>query len=300
MNQHRLRTPRSPVARPIGERFALERLFGRISDLSTLAAGAQEIIHLAKRSSKSLEDLQKLIRTDPSLVALLLRRVNSSYYGLSTQVTDLKVAARLLGFREVRNLAITIYLSRMFDPPMEIGTFSTQGLWGHSVAVAAASHLVSRVCGCAVPADAYVAGLLHDIGLLLINRQMRRHFMQLVEQVQHLDPTLEVERELYLFNHAHLGAHVAAHWDFPGAIVDAIHYHHEVEHYAGVHRDLVYVVSVANYLCSRAGWTSLGVHNVTVPPDRTYRILGLDEMALSIIWEELTPTLEKAVFLAEV
>jgi hypothetical protein len=60
----------------------------------------------------------------------------------------------------------------------------------------------------------------------------------------------------------------------------------------------VYVVSVANYLCSRAGLTSLGVHNVAPPPDEVYRGLGLDQVTLAIIWEELDATLDKAGALA--
>ncbi len=256
-------------------------------------------MRLSRGPSGSLEELQELIQSDPSLVALLLRRVNSSYYCLDTEVHDLAVAANLLGFREFSNLAVTVYMSRMFAPAMSFSTFSMVGLWGHSVAVAAASHLVSRVCGCGIATDAYMAGLLHDIGLLLACRQMRRRFLQVVEQVQRNAPTCEIERQVYSFDHAQLGAHVARTWEFSDEIVDAIAYHHEVDRYNGPHRDLVFVVAAANYLCSRAGWTSMGVHNVSIPPDDTYRVLGLDEVALSIIWDELSPTLEKASLLAD-
>ena len=285
--------------RPMGRGPALKRLFARISDLSNLSIGAQQIVRLSRGTSTSLEELQELIQTDPSLVALLLRRVNSSYYCLDTEVHDLSVAAHLLGFREFSNLAVTVYLSRMFTPSMSFGTFSMVGLWGHSVAVAAASHLVSRVCGCGSATDAYMAGLLHDIGLLFACRQMRRRFIQVVERARSSVSTCELEREIYSFDHAQLGAHVAKTWEFSDAIVDAIAYHHDAGRYDGVHRDLVFVVAAANYLCSRAGWTSLGVHNVSIPPDDTYRVLGLDEVALSIIWEELAPTLEKASLLAD-
>jgi putative nucleotidyltransferase with HDIG domain len=293
---------RSPIDTPAGARSApsgsLQRLFARITETSSLSSNAQEIVRLASRSSGSLEDLQKLIQADPSLVALLLRRVNSSYYHLDQQVQDLSVAARLLGFREFRNLAITVYMSRMFDISTDIGTFRKAALWSHSVAVAAAAHLVSRVCGCGVPADAYIAGLLHDIGLLLINRHMRRRFAQVVERVRSMTPTCEVERSVYAFDHAQLGGHVTRYWDFPAPVVDAIQYHHDVDAYAGPHRKLVYVIAAANYLCSRAGWTSLGVHNVPLPPDPVYRTLGLDQVALAVIWDELLPTLDKAVSLA--
>jgi HD-like signal output (HDOD) protein len=159
---------------------------------------------------------------------------------------------------------------------------------------------VSRVCGCGTPGEAYTAGLLHDIGLLLCCRQMRRRFMQVVERLTSHSLTQDVERHVYSFDHAQLGAFVAKNWEFPDAIVDAIGHHHEVGRYTGPYRELVYVVATANYFCSRAGWTSLGVHNVALPPDDIYRILGLDQVALAIIWEELTPTLEKASYLAHV
>jgi hypothetical protein len=82
--------------------------------------------------------------------------------------------------------------------------------------------------------------------------------------------------------------------------VDAIQYHHDVEVYAGPHRELVFVVAAADYLCSRAGWTSMGIHNIPLPPDIVYRTLGLDQLALAIIWDELPPTLEKAASLATI
>ncbi len=285
--------------RPMGRGVALKRLFSRISDMSSLAIGAQQMVRLT-RESASLDELQQLIQTDPSLVAQIVRRVNSPYYHLDAEVHELTVAARLLGFREFSNVAFTVYLSRMFSPPMDFGTFSMVGLWGHSVAVAAAAQLVSRVCGCATPADAFTAGLLHDIGLLLACRQMRRRFIQVVERIQDRTPTQNVERDIYSFDHAQLGGHIARTWEFPDSIVDAIAHHHQVENYSGPHKPLVYVVATANYLCSRAGWTSLGVHNVELPPNNTYRILGLDQIALSVIWDELADTLENACSLAEV
>ncbi|MHB8971444.1 MAG: HDOD domain-containing protein [Pirellulaceae bacterium] len=289
-----------PPASGSPRKVGLQRLFARITDLAPFSINAQEIVRLANRSSGSLEDLQKLIQADPSLVALILRRVNSSYYHLDQQLHELAAAARLLGVREFHNLAITVYLSRMFEMSADVGAFRVAGLWSHSVAVAAASHLVSRVCGRGVPADAYLAGLLHDIGLLLVSRQLRRRFKQVVDRVRKLVSTPVLERSVYSFDHGQLGGYVAKQWDFPPSVVDAIQYHHDVEVYAGPHRELVFVVAAADYLCSRAGWTSMGVHNIPLPPDIVYRTLGLDQLALAIIWEELPPTLEKAASLATI
>ena len=88
--------------------------------------------------------------------------------------------------------------------------------------------------------------------------------------------------------------HVARAWELPDPIVDAIAHHHDVAGYRGPHQELVYVVAAANHLCSRSGWSSLGVHNVPLPPDDVYRILKLDHVALAVIWEELAYTLDRA------
>ena len=200
--------------RPGARGVALQQLFARITEFSGLNLGAQEVVRLIGKSA-NLDDLQTLIGNDPSVVAQVLRRVNSPYYGLDAEVHDLPVAARLLGFREFSNLALTVHLSRMFAPELTYGSFSVSGLWGHSVAVAAAAQLIARVCGCADPSDAFLAGLLHDVGLLFCCRQMRRRFLQVVEGIQGRTTTPTVERQIYSFDHAQLGGYVARRWEFP-------------------------------------------------------------------------------------
>jgi HD-like signal output (HDOD) protein len=118
--------------------------------------------------------------------------------------------------------------------------------------------------------------------------------------VQRVGSVVAEERAVYGFDHAELGAYLARQWDFPAAVADAIQFHHEVDAYKGRHREFVCVLAATNYLCSRAGWTSLGVHNHPLPPDSVYRTLGLDQLALAVIWDELLPTLEKATSLAAV
>lgn len=259
---------------------------------------AQEIARTLQGQGGKLDEILRLIQMDAPLVALILRRVNSPYYRLDRPVQDLPSAARLLGVRELRNLALTVQLARMFEVPVDVGTFRAANLWNHSVAVAAASHLISRVCGCAIPADAFLAGLLHDIGLLLLSRQMRKRFIRVVDRIRPDTSTAEVERQIYGFDHAELGGCAAREWGFPPAIVDTVEFHHKSEYYAGTHGEMVFVVAAANYFCSRSGWTSVGVHNIPLPPDAAYRALGLDQVALAIIWDELLPTLENAAFLA--
>ncbi len=279
-------------------REALERLFSRIGDVACLPAAAEKVLRITQSEDADTEQLCEAIQNDPVLVARILRRLNSSYYALSQKICDLKTAVSLLGMREIRNLALTVFVSKTFDGAAEHGTYRRENLWAHSVGVAVASRLVARVCGLAGCEEAYVAGLLHDIGLILIDQTLQRHFHKLVDSINEQTPTHIVESRMLSFDHAMLGGFVARRWNFPDNVADAITFHHQPWCYTGQYKELVNVVAVANYLCSRAGVTSLGVHNVPPPPDEIYSGLGLDQVTLAIIWEELDAALEKASSLA--
>ena len=279
-------------------RDSLERLFVRMEQVATLPVIAQKVLQITDSEHAQPDELREAIQTDPILVARILRRLNSSYYALSTKITDLRTAISLLGYREIRNLAMTVCMSRLYETPGHHGTYRREALWEHCVAVGAAARLVARVCGRGVPEEAYIAGLLHDLGIILIDQSLRRHFCQVVSMISPTVSTCEAENQVLSFDHALLGGFVAAKWSLPEPVVDAIAFHHSPGEYRGPHRDLVHVVAIANYLCSRAGWTSLGVHNVPAPPDQVYAGLGLDQISLAIIWDELEPTLGRAESLA--
>jgi putative nucleotidyltransferase with HDIG domain len=279
-------------------RAALERLFGRIGEVTTLPTAADKVLRLTESDTADGEQLREAIMADPVLVARILRRLNSSYYALSHRVSDLKAAISLLGLREIRNLALTVFVSRLFEGGAPHRAYRREQLWTHSVGVAVASRLVARVCGRGAGEEAYIAGLLHDIGLILLDQTLRRHFTHVLEQLDAQTPTHIVENRILSFDHAVLGGFVARKWNFPEPVADAITFHHQPWCYTGPYRDLVHVVAVANYLCSRAGVTSLGIHNVPPPPDEVYAGLGLDQISLAIIWDELDTALEKASALA--
>ena len=279
-------------------RLALERLFARIGDVTTLPAAAQKVLRITDDASADPEKLREAIQGDPVLVARILRRLNSSYYALSQRISDLKTAISLLGQREIRNLALTVFLSRFYEGSAGHGRYRREDLWAHSVGVAVASRLVARVCGRGACEEAYIAGLLHDLGLILLDQTLQRHFYKVIDALDEQTPTYIVESRILTFDHALLGGFVARRWNFPDAVADAITFHHQPWCYTGPHKEIVQVVAVANYLCSRAGVTSLGVHNVPPPSDEIYAGLGLDQVTLAIIWDELDVALEKATSLA--
>ena len=268
-------------------RFSLDWLFTKIARLATLPLIAEQILRLSLELRADTSGLVEVIKSDPAMTASILRRVNSSYFGMTQKVNGLERAAILLGGLELRNLALTVVVKRMFDRPATYGSYDREALWRHSMAVAATARKIARVTGSVPQHDAYIAGLLHHVGTLCIDLHMRTNFCTLIEQLQDDRPSYCQEREILLFDQAQLGAHVTRSWHFPNRITDAIHYHEIPLEYAGEHEKLVYIVSVADYLCSRAGMTAMGVFNTRPPEDRAYAVLGVDRVALAIIWEDL-------------
>ncbi|HEX5106450.1 MAG TPA: HDOD domain-containing protein, partial [Pirellulaceae bacterium] len=220
-------------------RAALERLFLRIGEVATLPTAAQKILTLTENPDANVDGLRDAIQGDPVLVARLLRRLNSSYYSLSQKVTDLKTAVTLLGTREIRNLALTVFVSRFYEAKGAHGTYKREDLWAHSVGVGAAARLVARVCGRGAPEEAFIAGLLHDIGLILLDQSLRRHFHRVIEAIDPATPTHIVENRILTFDHAILGGFVARKWRIPEPVTAAITFHHQPWCYSGPHNDLV-------------------------------------------------------------
>ena len=273
---------------------ALERLFTRIGEVSSLPAAALRIINVANDELSGAKDLIAAVETDPSLAVRVLRTVNSTFYSIRNRVGDLKTAVSLLGMKEVRNLALTVHVSRMFAASGDYRTYRREGLWRHLVAVASTSRLIAEVSD-AVPRDeAYVAGLLHDVGLILLDQHLRRQFKNILDGLERYPSTIAAERSVLPFDHTELGQAVTRRWKLAESISAAAGFHHEPARYEGPHRKIVHLVCLANYLCTRSDVSSLGVNNVAPPGDDVYRELGIQAETMTRIASRLSETLTAA------
>jgi len=277
---------------------ALERLFLRLGQLSSLPAVAQRILQVADNNESNSADLLNVVEQDPTLSIRILRTVNSSIFGIPNEVADLQTAISMLGFVEVRNLALTVYVARLCEHSSSYRSFSREGLWKHMVAVGTIARMLAKIYRRVEPEEAYVAGLLHDVGMLLIDQYMHDSFCQVIDLVSEGVETTAAERQILTFDHTDLGAFVARKSNFPDRVVDAIHYHHRPDDCHSSGKALLNIVSVANFLASRKGICSLGVHNVAAPTDKICAFLGLNKKKLASISEEVDSVLEAANVLA--
>jgi HD-like signal output (HDOD) protein len=169
-----------------------------------------------------------IIRGDVSISAKILQLVNSSYFGLPVHVTDVSHAVALLGLNVVKPLVLSSGLFQQFAPG-SLGEFSLSYLVDHSTEVALAARCVAQLEG-AAPEDcdhAFMAGMLHDLGQLVLAKNFTAQYDQMREHARESDSALhELEQAEFDATHADLGAYLLGLWGLPAPIVEAIVWHH--------------------------------------------------------------------------
>ena len=208
------------------ERDRVARILAQVEDIPTLPTTVAEVLRIVNTPECSAGRLSALILADPALSARVLRLANSAYYGFPRAVSSVLQAITLLGFATLRNVALSAAVFDLFRPTSG-RTLDLEGLWRHSVAVAASSKLVARRIRYTPLEKAFTAGLLHDLGKLIIARYLhssQERIMALVESES--IPIGDAEQRVLSVSHPAFGAWLAARWSFPPSLVDAIAFHH--------------------------------------------------------------------------
>lgn len=286
------------TASPQSPETLVKRLFSRISEVSTLPTVAVKIIEVANDPGTGADDLLRVVQFDAALAARIMRTVNSSYYSMQNKVADLKLAITLLGFKEIRNLAMTAYVSQLFKKGAGHGTYTREGLWNHLIGVGIVARMIAEISHRTAPREAYLAGLLHDLGLILIDQYLNTPFCKVIDALTEETPMCEVERAHLGFDHTELGQYVGQQWCLPEHLTTTIRYHHCPLEYEGEHRDMVYVVALADFFCNAKGASPLGVRNMQTPPNEVFGGLGLSKSHVSEIWSKLDEALKSADVMA--
>ncbi len=238
-------------------RITLTELLDQVESLAPLPAVASRVMQVVEEDRFSAYDLAAVIATDTALTAKILRLANSAFYGYPRRIATVRDGVVLIGFRAVRSTAVAAAIVEMF-PPSGHGPFQVDLFWGHSVACGLVAEIMARETGYARPDQAFTAGILHDIGRLLLSQYQPDGFGQaLYRALQDGAPLEEAERIQFGFDHSLLGARLAERWNFPGELCQAIQHHHDLAH-AMDRSGLTYVVAHANALCHQHGlWCGL-------------------------------------------
>ena len=217
-----------------------------VRDLPALPAAVLELLDMLSRDEVDTSALAAKISLDQALTAKTLRLANSSFYGLARHVTSVAEANTVLGLRTVRTVVTAAALTGSFKPPACQG-FTFVEFWRRAVTTAVGAKLVATAAGVDTEA-AFTAGLLHDIGQLVLASSFPVRYAQVLAHQSASGIGLRAaEQALLGIDHAALGALVTEHWHFPRRIVDAIGNHHTKPALAG-NGDLDAIVFVADQL----------------------------------------------------
>lgn len=266
--------------------LSLEEIVQKTTDLPTIPAAAMAVIQESESPASTASSVANHIAQDHALTARVLRLANSAYYGLSRQVDDLQEAVVVLGMRSIRNLAIVASTYPWMSVALRGYGLGPKMMWTHSFAVGVGAQLLARQSGKADDDVAFTAGLLHNLGKLAMNIWLEKRLSAMLQFAMRENLTFDqVERKLFGYDHAEVGAYLAERWNLPPRLVAAMRYHHQPDHCTPTD-PIVDCVHVADYLTMSLGF-GLGadglryefcqsaLDRLAIPPHQTERLLDI-------------------------
>lgn len=266
----------------------LEHILKRVQALPPLPTSAMRIIALTKTADVGVRDLERAIAHDPALAASILRQANSAYYGYARRISSLGQAIVILGFQAIQGLVMASAVAPILKTPLAGYSINQEDLWKHSMLTAMMAKRLCRRLDYPFGDVAFTAGLLHDIGKLIIAvyvQEVGGFILRRIETEQK-ESYVELEAKIIGYDHGTVGGFIVKNWGLPPDLIEAITYHH-FPHQAKDFPDLTKVVHVANGLANLIG-VGGGVDGMLNPIDsNVMNEMGFSDDDLEVIIAEM-------------
>jgi putative nucleotidyltransferase with HDIG domain len=223
----------------------------RVGDLPTLPHVATKVMELLSGDDSNASDLDRMISRDQAITSRVLKLANSALFSRHGMISTLTRAIVLLGFKTVQSLVIAASTETLYRATS--ARFKDKLLWEHAVATALAAGFVARECRYASVEEAFTAGLLHDIGKVVLDQNLPEPDQEVVELVYNDEVTfLEAEHKILGFDHAEVGALVVKKWNLPAPLEEAMRLHYRPMQ-SLLDPAFCAIVSLGNSLCIKLG-----------------------------------------------
>jgi putative nucleotidyltransferase with HDIG domain len=231
---------------------AVEAFLDKHGVVKALPENTSRILRMTSDKECNTAQLLKLISQDAALAGSIMKAINSAFYALQTKVTRLDRAVALMGLRAVKEVTLSSCLSGLCKP-VNLGAYDGRDLWDHSIAVAIMARELAAQSNALDPEEAFLAGMMHDIALLLAVQSEAELGAKLIGGVETSnDPFIIQEQRVFGFNHCELGAKLGEKWGLAPQITAAIQWHHDPESTPAEHQLLVRHIYVADTLSCEA------------------------------------------------
>jgi HD-like signal output (HDOD) protein len=264
----------------------LEIIIMTASDLPTIPVVATKVMQLIECDSATAEELAKVVASDPAVAARVLKISNSSFYGCQRQIQTLSHAIVVLGFATLKSLVVAASVKQVYQPY----GLTEKMLWEHSFGAGLAARIIAKETRQVSEEEAFLGGLFHDIGKIIMNTMNRATFQDVMQRCFNDGLSFEeAERQVFPYTHAEVGGLVIKKWNFPGMLMHAVLNHHAFEFAEDedpYQVNLTCIVGLANMFCHKAG---IGIREPDEGLDLLQSvpavILGLDEQSMEKLLE---------------
>ncbi len=222
-------------------------------NLPTLPEILITLLDACDNDGSPLTEVALIINKDPALSFRVLQLVNSAYYGLRSTFTGVEQAVAYLGVNSIKNIAITASIHQVFDQKrlMAVKQFNIGSFWRHSLMCATLAKRIAKKTGFSCPEEAYLSGLLHDIGRLVLISTFPKQYETFLILSDDIDSELNAERQFIGLTHSEVGAWLMLNWKLKSLMADAIRYHHQPLEQIQEAFPLVKIVYLASLLVER-------------------------------------------------
>ncbi|MBC8108172.1 MAG: HDOD domain-containing protein [Anaerolineae bacterium] len=283
----------------------VDLILQQLEDLPTLPAVALRVLEITGNSDSSAKDVVKLIESDPSLTTRILQLVHRADVGVRGDVNSVSRAVVLLGFESIRSavLAVSVFQAFSKNDTTKPGEFSREEFWKHCVAVACCCELIAAAVGKKPgeteplePSEAFVCGLLHDLGKVALDAMLPKSFSRVVEAADLLRGDIaDIERTIVGLDHMVVGKRLAEKWQLPATIRDCIWLHSQMpEALPATVRNarMVNLVTLADQIVREQHLGYSGNFSFPIPRQVLLNAIGLDAKQLNEIIPQLVGHIE--------
>ncbi len=271
----------------------LRQLIAKVPGLPTLPAIVDRLNEMMLNPRTTAKEVGRLITSDPALAAKILKIVNSSFYGFPNRITTVTHAIVILGFNTVKSVVLSSTVFDVFKGKGEVD-FKREDFWRHSIGCGAACRVIAREVGFSALEDFFIAGLLHDVGKILLDQYLHDDFLKVLGIVRQKDCLfLEAENEVLHVTHAEIGGWLFQHWRLSKGLVQAVAHHHNPA-LADEALQSTAVIHLGDIVCRSLQCGSGGDARIPRVSPVAWDALGLTATQLESILCETDQEIEKA------
>lgn len=264
----------------------VDAIIQSVDRLQPLPTSVTRVLSTLESPNSNARMVSEMIGLDQALAASVLSIANSAALGYAPVCANLIDAVMRLGFRRVKTVIMGAATSNELTRPLSGYRLKSGELWNHSVAAAMASQWLSQVFSYSDPEEAYVGGLLHDIGKVLLDQYVRMDYLVIADTMRRGQVSLwQAEENLFGIDHARIGGMMAKRWNFPSRLIDAIQYHHAPS-LAMENEKLAAITNVANSFVTRQETGMADPYGAVIHPE-AMRILRIDDGRVKVLKEQM-------------